>query len=62
VRIQTLESTGSLRLIDLSGKLVSEGTITENQGQMSLGDLPEGIYFLQLISKNGTGTKTVIRH
>ena len=56
LNIKTNESTYSLKLISLVGKVVWEGSsITKIQL-----DYPKGIYFLQLTSKNKKITKKVV--
>lgn len=50
----------SLTLIDINGKIVKSTFLSINNNQLYIGNLPKGIYFVQLITKQQTFTKKLI--
>ena len=58
VKINTFET---YNLIDLTGKLISTGTITASESMISTAALSSGVYVLQLIGENHTSTHKIIK-
>lgn len=50
---------GSYRLLDQNGIVLKEGSV--NQGKISAGSLPRGLYFVQLQREEATSTYRVIK-
>jgi hypothetical protein len=51
-----------LLLTDLSGKLLSEQVVDGKQQQISLAEIPAGVYLLTISTDGGTTTSTIIKH
>lgn len=54
-----IENT-QLNLIDINGKTVKSTLLRYNTNQLYVGDIPKGIYFIQLITQHQTLTKKLI--
>lgn len=54
-----IENT-QLNLIDINGKTVKSTLLRYNTNQLYVGDIPKGIYFIQLVTQNHTLTKKLI--
>jgi len=59
----TWKESLSLRLMDATGKLLSEQKITQEETQISVVDLPVGTYYLEVfLESNRFKTITLIKH
>ena len=54
-----IENT-QLNLIDINGKTVKSTLLRYNTNQLYVGDIPKGIYFIQLVTQNHTLTKKLV--
>ena len=48
-------------VFDLSGKLIRQVEVNDQNVDLEMGTLSNGIYFLQIDSDKGTTTKKVVR-
>ncbi len=56
-----LESAAELRLTDMSGRMVKSGCYGAGDVCLQVGDLPAGVYLLQLNSDKGTAYERIIK-
>ncbi len=57
----TLESEGAYQLFGLGGALIQAGNLQGTQTQLSVGNLPEGVYLLRVVSDGVVQTRKVIK-
>jgi len=54
-------ASGELKLFDAFGKLVLEKSITVENSNLDTGNLPDGVYYFQLKTKNGIANRKVVK-
>ncbi len=52
---------GQVRLVSVDGSLLGEYVLTQGQNQLSLSDLPNGTYFLQVLTENGWDVRRIVK-
>jgi hypothetical protein len=62
LKVVTSEKDATIQLIDLSGKIIFNKSITNNTSYFNVSGLPNGIYLVRLNSKQGIKTNKIIIH
>ena len=47
-------------LVDLTGKIIIDRPVDDNEVSLNVGDLPRGLYFVKIFSSNGTVIRRLI--
>ena len=61
VQVSGLNSAATLQVIDLTGRVLGEQQIV-NDAKVNLAAYPAGIYYIKLVSENGTSSLKVIKN